>query len=621
MQRIVLSKFIARRPAMFASPANTSARRDRRRWLNPATAGDLGRRRLCLALAAVLQALGLPAIAQITTQAMPAVRTSDRLNVDITTGLPHWIVADVGIGPEDLGFRHSVWSLKASFWPPRSSYTDSVILGPGHGGCPIAWAGPAYRVSYEGSSECFYLENGVFSSFDHRGSRLELHSIGYVYTLSDGTRVYYSSSEGLYGHGVKRIEEPDGVVTRVHYEAGPRFMRVRSVEKNTGYRLYFRYPDVAPSDNGWSIIQGVTAYNAAHESCEPGLACAFQQSWPQSHYIQSEDGNFYTTSIINDGGQTTQFISDRSYSQQSYGRFNSVKLPTGSGPEINYTYCPSNYNLCTAWVYTGGAAGTTTSVTIQDLTLTATQNGLTWTYGIANEGPYYLRRNSTGPNNDIRSVRTDTSGNIEVISTPEGNYHFSGIHVMSAPNPDGTVSSVIRDGRGNIVEFRRSGVVEQTVSYPATCVNPVTCNRPSSVTDANGNQTVYEYDPVHGGVLRATGPTVDGVTRETRYVYEQRHAWYLSAAGTPMQDPDPVWILVQESTCRTGPASGSGCATPGDELRTVYERGPVNSLNNLLVRGVVNDATGLAARTCYGYDRFGNRISETAPAAQLSSCP
>lgn len=562
--------------------------------------------------------LSISAEAQISTRSDPSVRTSDRVNVDVATGLPHWVVQDVQIGPETLGFSHSVRSRKASFLMPRDDYRDSVIITV-ESGCPVAWAGPPYLVSFRGVGECFYLNDGIFSSFDGKGTYLEAVPGGYLYTLSDGTKIKYSNAEGIYGYGLKRIEQPNGITTTVYYESNGSAQRVRSVEKNTGYRLYYRYGSEDRFSAGWGVFSGVTAYNAEFDACGPGSYCQFTRAWPFSSYVVSESAEGTTMAIIDSAGRSTEFSTDSSYQYNNLGRFNRVKLPSSDAYDIEYKYCPYD-NSCVIIQY---ANGNLNSYQINDLVISAKQNNLTWTYGLTAAGPVNLERNSTGPNGYVVKLLTTNSGNLINLSSPEGEYIFSGGsggHINTAPNPDGTSTSFVRDGRGNIVQFLRDGNVEQAVSYPTTCENRVTCNRPAAVTDANGNQTVYEYDPVHGGVVRATGPTVNGVTRETRYTYELRHAWYLNGAGSAVQDPEPVWLLVQESTCRAGPASGAGCEIAGDELRTVYERGPANAPGGLLLRGVVNDAAGTPSRTCYGYDRLGNRVSEAGPAAQLTSC-
>ncbi|WP_269514080.1 hypothetical protein [Brevundimonas subvibrioides] len=572
-----------------------------------------------------------PTSAQISAKAAPEFRTSDRLNVDVTTGLPFWTVPDVSIGPQGLGFTHSVSSEKASFLIPKDGYLQSWVAGSSGSDCAARPGIQQILVArWNQAGECFYLEQGSYKSYSMKGSYLESEPGGFVYTLSNGTRIHYFTHNGYYSPGgVSFVEEPDGTITTFYYQTGraaPTPPRLRTVAKSNGFRLYYRYASDNPADASWSTVVGVTGYNAAYEACNPSQNCNFRFNWPSSNYVQTENGNFHTTAIIDDTGQSTEFIVDLSYQFGNYGRFNKVKLPTSDVPDIIYTYCPFGPG-CTNMVYSGG--GYPVSITsITDLVLTASQNGLTWNYGMSSEGPYHLGRNSTAPNGNKVMVRTTNAGEMVSLTTPDGSYTFDGTpagHLTSGPLPDGTQAGYVRDARGNITRITRgsgvSAVVEQISVYPVDCSIRTTCNSPISVTDANGNQTVFQYDPVHGGVLKATGPTVNGVVRETRYTYEQRYPWYLNPAGVAVQDPHPIWVLASESTCRTGQPSGSGCAIPGDEVRTVYERGPASGLNNLLVRGIVQDATGLAARTCYAYDRFGNKISETGPNANLTSCP
>lgn len=148
------------------------------------------------------------------------------------------------------------------------------------------------------------------------------------------------------------------------------------------------------------------------------------------------------------------------------------------------------------------------------------------------------------------------------------------------------------------------------------------CDKPTTRIDPRGNRTDYEYSAEHGGLLSETAPAVDGVRPQTRYFYEQRYAYLRTAGGGYAQATSPVWLLVRKSICKAGSASGTGCAIAGDEVVTTYEYGPTSGPNNLQMRGMVEDAGGLALRTCYGYDAQGNRISETRPRAQLAGqCP
>jgi YD repeat-containing protein len=113
------------------------------------------------------------------------------------------------------------------------------------------------------------------------------------------------------------------------------------------------------------------------------------------------------------------------------------------------------------------------------------------------------------------------------------------------------------------------------------------------------------------------------VRPQTRLEYVQRTAWLKNASGGYSASP-PIWVKSKESFCRTSAATGvvaSPCATVGDQVATLYEYGPDSAPNNLLVRGTAVTADGVTLRTCFAYDRFGNRISETSPRAGVVQCP
>jgi YD repeat-containing protein len=198
------------------------------------------------------------------------------------------------------------------------------------------------------------------------------------------------------------------------------------------------------------------------------------------------------------------------------------------------------------------------------------------------------------------------------------------------------------DTRRNLSTVRQipktgTGYLEATATFPSACTSTDrrTCNRPTATTDFNGNTTDYTYDPAHGGVLTETGPAVNGVRPQTRHSYAQRYAWISNGSGGYAQAPTPVWVRTSTSSCRTSAASTTGayapCSVAGDEVLTQYDYGPNSGPNNLWLRGQTvtsSDPTGTGGalvattlRTCYTYDPNGNRISETSPNANLTSCP
>jgi YD repeat-containing protein len=174
-------------------------------------------------------------------------------------------------------------------------------------------------------------------------------------------------------------------------------------------------------------------------------------------------------------------------------------------------------------------------------------------------------------------------------------------------------------GRGNLISVTRNPVagsgqpvIVQSATYPTTCANMLTCNKPTAVVDGNTNQTDFTYDPAHGGTLTVTSPAVAGGRPETRYTYSQRRAWYLGSNGVMAADSNLIWVLATESLC----AAGSGCT-----MVTTYDYGPDSGPNNLILRGKTVTADGQTQRVCYGHDKQGNTIWETSPKANASSCP
>lgn len=228
------------------------------------------------------------------------------------------------------------------------------------------------------------------------------------------------------------------------------------------------------------------------------------------------------------------------------------------------------------------------------------------------------------------------NGEISDLFEPGGRttqYDMSGSDLVKLTYPEGNILLLSRDGDRihQIIKKAKpgSGLADTIVvndypsNEPVACVlaTPKLCDKPTRRTDALGNQTDYTYDPANGQMLTETAPAVNGVRAQTRYTYAQRYAWIKNSGGSYVQAATPIWVLTQKSICKTGAASGAGCATGSDEVRTTYDYGPNSGPNNLLLRGIVEDSTGLSLRTCYAYDGQGNKISETKPAAGLASCP
>jgi len=191
-----------------------------------------------------------------------------------------------------------------------------------------------------------------------------------------------------------------------------------------------------------------------------------------------------------------------------------------------------------------------------------------------------------------------------------------------------------RDGRNNITSVTTAPkiaggptlVTLYTYEPDCTVSNKAWCNRPLTETDPMGNVTEFEYNQ-YGQLTKRISPAPEpGAARPTVVnEYEMRQAYIKDASGNPKPAGPPISMLVRSFTCISSATCDEN--TPAvDKVVTEYDYGPTNGVNNLLLRGIavtaVNADGGLEThRTCYGYNYFGERISETLPSADLTSCP
>lgn len=197
--------------------------------------------------------------------------------------------------------------------------------------------------------------------------------------------------------------------------------------------------------------------------------------------------------------------------------------------------------------------------------------------------------------------------------------------VNSVTALSGITTTYTRDSRNNITSATirpKNGanngsedIIVATAIYPATCTNPKTCNKPTSVTDARNNTTTYTYDPDHGGVRTVTKPAVNGVQAQTRYDYQPFTPYLKTSAGGTQAQP-VVWRLVSTATCRT--MTLATCAGTTDELKTTLAYDPSSSAygarNLLPLSKTVSRGDGSLATTVnFTYDRYGNVIVEDGP--------
>jgi hypothetical protein len=622
----------------------------------------------CAAL--LTNCLSIPyGLTQVIPLTQPEYTLEDPNSVDLLSATVYLHLNDVSIGSKEHRLTHNLYSGPDGEWTTdypnfplflTSAQMDdfgySFIDFPP---CRVGLANPAVTVKVVlGHSSETFITNSVadqclfFKPTPHvgpvgtplytTGSTLTLDSGSgqFTYTRRDGTKVLYSVLPKSGGPVATQMIYPDGRVLTYGYDSNA---GLQSVSRSDGLQLKYSY---GTGFNGFVHLTGVTAINTAYEYCDPTAAtCVLKMQWPTATYsFTAAPSNGIIMTATNSSGATV-------YTMDSSGRTTGIRLPSNtSGDNFSYTYCDSNCPQYTSYPFTAHADTFVRSVL---------RDGYLWTY---NGGPAIPLSTNAG----LGMNTSATYGYTSPVSSSETVLTFvceDGVGIFDGPScgpvvldpliqltdqqgdvfygpsiatskvtrPEGNITSYAWDSRLNLIQEilnPKSGSplaqVTLNANYDATCTIPVKCNQPNWVQDGLGNQTDYAYDPVHGGVLKVTRPAdVHGIRPETRYTYAQRYAWTLNSAGSYVKSAAPIWVLATESNCRTSAASptGTGCTVAGDEVVETYEYGPDSGPNNLFLRGVAVTADGITHRTCYGYDQYGDKISETEPSAGLTSCP
>jgi YD repeat-containing protein len=611
---------------------------------------------------------GMAAAQPSTSDLVPAQRTTDSRGVDLAGGTLRVAVPLVSFGQEgttlsaslsfttpsgegvrpSTDFVQAVGAFMAGSIRPRAQesggfYNDDLGT---HSGAEFPTGagffqeilnihvnadGSKYRQSFGPSHYTRFTSttnpnlNGLFDAAGNRGIEGP-----YIYGTNLMARfVFANGEEWAFNRQYVTVTCTQGCTTQP-------LARLRSIVSSRGYAIQFLYQsDVAPTTDAnagaWYAPRQVTAYNKAYVYCNESLLleCAAVSALPSATFTYN--GTAGTVTITEPGAS--------------------------GGTELIFAKSGATWAAWTSYRHTAVANST-----------------VSFTTGMDNAGGFFVQQltNADGQSNYTRIVYLDDSGRppyMYVTATDPAGGTIGGLgqmiggqvdslydeldRIWSAPGgfpyrdwgrtaPTGTGPSVERDGRNNITDiWQNSNQVSPSyflayhAAYPADCTNPRTCNRPTAITDANGNVWDYTYAADHGGVLTETAPavptrqangTIASVRPQKRSEYAQRTAWTSNGSGGYVQSAITTWLLVRERSCLTTAASGATCAGgAADEVITDYDYGPDSGPNNLLLRGKVVTAyvggSPQSLRTCYGYDANGRRISETQPNANLASCP
>jgi len=423
----------------------------------------------------------------------------------------------------------------------------------------------------------------------------------------------YGQSEPYYsGQSSRRIEN---------------LVRVRYIVSNKGYGVAIKYASDSTSAANWASPIKVWAYDKHLVYCDesasgicasvsaltPSFSVAYNSSGyvdlsnvageTKRLYLESDNGSF--TSNVASSVDLNVPGSTRTYSYVSGSLTMANRIVDASG---TWNYEPhqnsTEYIDPESWVIRtdpNGASRTTSTVPVFALV------------------DYYTDEISRSSNTDWWYATGASAGGVRRrsgLDTPGADvfdYYFSW-------NKRGNVTSVEKRSADS-----NAGSLFAYASFPAECFEYKTCNQPLSVTDFLGNTTNFTYDHAHGGVLSEMSPAAaSGGARPLKLTtWVQRYAYLKNSSGALASTGQPIWVKSTETQCQTAAGSNPSpvCDTSAQKVVTTYEYGANSTSASLLVKGVKVVADGTTLRTCFGYDAYGRKISETKPRAGLSSCP
>jgi len=552
--------------------------------------------------------IATPVFAQ-TQPVPPEHYTLDSRGVDLVTGYHTYATTEVVIGQLGAGGLSygRVWT--------RTGWRD---LNAG----TINASGNSYTVSIGAVSEIFTRAGSSFSPVSNNGSTLiavaggfrfvsssgDLYSFGtgvsaaqpYVANIAvieyilkaNGERIQYNYFKREYCEG----EDPySSECTDYQYA-----IRLESITNNYGYQLKYYYTENEVNANNSQYFVNhiaVRGINNAIDYCDPSAPtpCNFTQIWPSVTYNNA----FVATQATDQSGRITTY-------SFGVGGLTGVRFPGSSSDDISM-------------VKTGSLQ--TTAVT---------DASGTWSYSYVDSGTTRTTT-ATGPlgqkltavsNQSIGRATSITQATSATTSVTASYAYDSQRRLQRVTQPEGDYAELTYDARGNVTQTlyvpkpgSGLGNLTTTASFPASCSNPVTCNKPTSTTDARGAVTDYAWNGTHGGLESVTlpAPAPGAVRPQTRIAYAAQTAYIKDWAGAIVASPTSITLPVSVSQCATNAAPT--CVGTTDEVRQTVQYGAPGVANNLLPTVVTQqDGTGaLSASTTMTYTANGDVASVDGP--------
>ena len=589
-----------------------------------------------------------PALAQTGDPIPPKAYTMTPTGINIADGSFTFKVTDISIGTLSLDRFYTaggevVRDPDDMFYGWRSSNNFDIFVNPTFSKANSPYfpqqAKPIVHMGMDATG--LYVQDQMTGtesispdSVDAYRGLLALSNNAYVYTNSAGDIYTFNPSiqvSGVQGSGsytpfsqrVASIQYHDGRLRTFSYVNG----ELKLVTDSSGYAILFDYIDYNDTQIGRTrhLIADACGFDLSKNYVTTSSTCASAGATLKVSYGYSGALLTSVTDVLNN---TTNY-------QWIGTGLSCIKPPGSSTCQISNSYTDSR-NL------------------VQTLS-----DGSTW------------HVNFGGEELDSTDVPPENGNNYSIVTDPTGQtsqYTYTGTSPVSATDADGRTTTYVYTGGldqetinppplnygstlvseyepgGDGYVINNSGPFEQPLSITRKAASGTGLSdqvtqynygalggavtyqnlaEPLAKIDPMGNETDYSY-ATWGGMLSemAPAPTPNGARPLKLYTYVQKYSYIKNSSGSLVSSGAPIWMPATETDCQTAVGSSAlACDTTAPQVLTTYQYGADGTADNLLLKGKVVTSGGVSLRTCYGYDQYSNKISETKPLAGLATCP
>lgn len=529
-------------------------------------------------------------------------------------------------------------------------------------------------VSIGFSGDTFHRHMSKWESDDRTGATItEQGSTGYEHVDRDGTVTFFDKAYNFTQYYlstweyalIKTQTRPDGEVLTWHYSqtgtitlptynpstgvgtVNKKGVRLQAVTSSLGYMVHFDYAADSASNYDqymdWRRLDKVVVVDLAVSGCNPtSFTCSDSAAgvdWPsttfgyQRYTIVKNGWSIHTDNIVSatdrDGGATTFTFVPNSTTLKSIASAagppgddvvltHSITNAFGTSGVMNLKNRNGEYN------YNWNSSGLTISG----------PNGYARSIGKTPKYPMPFCDLTTPSQEKLLSFDNENGRN-RVFEYEVDTCNDSATYtrrIKKVTEFDGSGKEFTYDRRGNITTTRKFATPasgQSDISTHATfaevsvgfCVNPKSCNKPISVTNALGQVTNYDWSSAHGGMTseRLPSPGVGpfaGIRPEILYFYDNLAGGFARLARTEKcagvapcaNSPDQTVVLTTYNGRRLPEAvtTRSGNSNVVSTSYTYYTAiGDVERIDGPLA--------GATDTTWFYYDRVGRTVATVSP--------